>query len=708
MAQLRKQGGPGWQLSDDDATLRLLPAVGEPCKESPAGLRPEGSGKGFANLPEPMNAAQLGPGAQMSPRRCYWARSLRDAACSSLVRAIGGAGWRNVALGLAGSMALAVAGPAIVSGYDGPSTRWWVSPEVPPQSGQLGNYLVAYAGMACMTLAWLGVLRRLRRPNDLRLADLVVLGSLWALPLLAGAPLFSRDIYSYLAQGMLAHLQLSPYKYPPAVLGVVGFSKLVNVVSPVWRMTTAPYGPVFLWLAGWLAGVSGGQVTAGVVLFRAAELIGIALVAACVPNIAKELGASPREALWVGALSPLVTFELLSSGHNDALMVGLLCAGLLSALKRRPLLGVALCSAATLFKLPALVGAAFIAWSWVRQQPQRRAKMAAGAASAGVAAATLLAGSALTAGFGWMSASVVLVPDKVSTPISPTQSLASLFHLVTGALGLGIPGSTISDVVKAVALVAGTAVVIALFLRAEHRTLVPSVGAAMVVLTLLGSDAWPWYLTWGLAPLAAWKPAQRSWFLVGAACLFTFVVTPAGQVAVPDAAAPGVAFVWAGLAFAFWHAHGPSGRGPLARHRSRRQTAPKRWLLETGPLPAQPGIAFSPSLVPATGSAGIEGAAALVRLPQAPGLVELPSRVAGHYDTVGINLDEATAHFEAQLAIGGTALGVDDTQLTSLQLPDIGHVVGEEGDVAPLGPASHHLGLARKERPFGGNEIHLG
>jgi len=510
-----------------------------------------------------MSTARPGPRAQTGPN---W---------PSLARALRGAGWHNVALGLLGSLAMAVAGPKVLTGYDGPSTRWWLSPSIPPQTGDLGNYLVCYTGTACLTLAWFAVLRRLRRSTELRSSELMALGGLWAVPLVAGPPLFSRDIYSYLAQGMLAHLRLSPYHYPPAVLGVVGFGHLLQVVSPVWRMTTAPYGPAFLWLAGWLAGVSAGGVIGGVVLFRIAELAGIMLFLACLPKIAEQVGASSREALWVGALSPLVLFELLSSGHNDAVMVGLLSAGLLAALRRWPLAGVALCSLATLWKLPALVGAAFITWAWAREQPGLRAKLAAGAAAAGVALVTLLAGSALTDGFGWISASVLLVPDKVTTPVSPTESLASLVHLVTGMLGLGISGALVGDLVRGAGLLAAAATVLVLLARVEHRTLVPSIGAAMIVLALVGTDAWPWYLTWGIVPLAAWRPAQRSWFLIGAAALFDFVVTPAGQVAVPDVAAPAVAFVWAGLAFALWKRHGPL----RPRSSARRRLGPKavRW-----------------------------------------------------------------------------------------------------------------------------------
>ena len=71
---------------------------------------------------------------------------------------------------------------------------------------------------------------------------------LWCAPLLFTAPLFSQDAYSYLAQGALVHLGLDPYRDAPAVLAQHGQAHVLNAVSPFWRHTTAPYGPLFLWI----------------------------------------------------------------------------------------------------------------------------------------------------------------------------------------------------------------------------------------------------------------------------------------------------------------------------------------------------------------------------------------------------------------------------------------------------------------------------
>ena len=58
-------------------------------------------------------------------------------------------------------------------------------------------------------------------------------------------------------------------------------------------------------------------------------------------------------ALWLGVLSPLALFSFVSSGHNDALMLGLLVAGIALGTAGRLRTGVALCALAATIKLPA-------------------------------------------------------------------------------------------------------------------------------------------------------------------------------------------------------------------------------------------------------------------------------------------------------------------------------------------------------------------
>ena len=43
--------------------------------------------------------------------------------------------------------------------------------------------------------------------------------ALWILPLLVVAPLFSRDVFSYAAQGEMMSHHINPYHYGPGTLG---------------------------------------------------------------------------------------------------------------------------------------------------------------------------------------------------------------------------------------------------------------------------------------------------------------------------------------------------------------------------------------------------------------------------------------------------------------------------------------------------------
>ena len=82
---------------------------------------------------------------------------------------------------------------------------------------------VAYTGIAMVVLAWLW-LGALVKPGRARLVsrrqmDRLML--LWAAPLLVAPPMFSRDVYSYLAQSAMVNRGLDPYVLGPAeALGV--------------------------------------------------------------------------------------------------------------------------------------------------------------------------------------------------------------------------------------------------------------------------------------------------------------------------------------------------------------------------------------------------------------------------------------------------------------------------------------------------------
>ncbi len=110
--------------------------------------------------------------------------------------------------------------------------------------------------MIALTVAWLGLGRR-AQVDVLRPRTLWIVGALWALPLFLAAPVFSRDVYSYLAQGTILHLGHNPYHDQPVILGQLGHQHVLAAVDPFWQHTTAPYGPLFLELVSWIVGATG-------------------------------------------------------------------------------------------------------------------------------------------------------------------------------------------------------------------------------------------------------------------------------------------------------------------------------------------------------------------------------------------------------------------------------------------------------------------
>lgn len=448
-------------------------------------------------------------------------------------------GW--VALGTAGSVLLALAGPRLAGG----AVRWWFDPRIPPG----GNTVALYAGMAALSIAWLGLWRH-ARADRLRPRELLPAAVLWTLPLALGAPLFSHDAYSYLAQGTIAHLGLSPYHSAPAVLGGLGHRHALSAVDPFWRHATAPYGPLFLALAGGIAALTGSHLIAGVLAIRLVELVGLALLWAFVPRLARVLGTDPTRALWLAALSPLVALQLIAAAHNDLLMVGLLVAGVTVAVEGRPLAAIAICAVAMTVKLPAALGAVFIAVTWVRSAGDWRARLRAGAQAIGVVAAVVALVSVATGwGLHWVSGTLFSTPARVRLAITPATGLAWTLH----DLGVGARFLGVESVTRVVAAALAGVFALAMLVRARKDDLVRPLGLALVALAFGGPAAWPWYFTWGVVLLAATTPFQLSRAVPAALIAGAFIVKADGILLLPLRSAPIVVGVYVVIALAAWY-----------------------------------------------------------------------------------------------------------------------------------------------------------
>ena len=197
---------------------------------------------------------------------------------------------------------------------------------------------ISYSGIGLVVMCWfmIGRLTAPGRPRRLSRTQLTHTLAMWAVPFLVTPPIFSRDVYSYLAVGAMMVHGDNPYQSGP--YDTLGDSNpFAHQVDASWQHTSTPYGPAFLLIAKAVVLVSGNHVIIGVLLQRFVELIGIALIVWALPRLARRCGVDPVSALWLGALNPLLLFHLIAGGHNEALMIGLMLAGLEIALSLPPL-----------------------------------------------------------------------------------------------------------------------------------------------------------------------------------------------------------------------------------------------------------------------------------------------------------------------------------------------------------------------------------
>ena len=418
---------------------------------------------------------------------------------------------RPLLLGLLGSLALAVGalGVGVLLATD-PLTRPFVYGIRESVLGLAATTALALAGVALLLAAWLAVGRAVRAGTGPSVPRLQAMLAAWAAPLLLVPPLFSRDLYSYAAQAHLLRTGHNPYQVGPWVEP----GAFADSVDPIWAATPSPYGPVFLWLGHQVSATAGESVYLTVLGMRLLAVAGVTLLAIYLPRLAARCGVDACGAVWLGLLNPLVLMHFVAGGHNDALMLGLVVAGVCLALEGHPAVGAVAVALAAGVKAPAALALAFVGHAWAAQRPGR-SRLLTGLAGAGTVG--LLTFTTVThftgLGYGWLSA--LGTPATVRTWLSPPTAIGMLAGLVGEGFGLG---DHTYELVAQSRLVFGTLAVLAiaaLSLRAGAMHPVRACALALLLIVALGPVVQPWYLMWGLALLAAAGVREREARLVG-------------------------------------------------------------------------------------------------------------------------------------------------------------------------------------------------
>jgi hypothetical protein len=434
-------------------------------------------------------------------------------------------GYRDArALGIAGAVGVAVGGVGLgaLPVHD-PLAGWPGIAEL--RSAPMLAVACTYLGMTLLVAAWLRIGRM-----DVSVRQLQKTLIWWAAPLAVVPPMYSRDVYAYIAQGAMVLRGIDPYTSGPSALG----DALVDDVPVMWRDTPVPYGPVFLLLAATVVKLTGGHVVWSVLGMRLIALAGVVLIARYVPRLAQHCGAPPATAFWLGVLNPLLLVHLVAGAHNDALMIGLVVAGLTIALGRSPLAGAALIGLAILVKAPAAVALAALVPITAHRMSGRWTLLRATAGTTAVIAVVLAAVTFLSGlGYGWIGA--LDTPTAAKNGMSMTTNAGNLLGRLAAALGVADAADVLALFrtagLVAAALIAGWALLRALAsYQIKKVDGVWALGIALTAFVALSPIVQPWYLLWGFVPLAAAAAhhTRVRWFVVVVSIALLFYLLPFG------------------------------------------------------------------------------------------------------------------------------------------------------------------------------------
>jgi len=418
-----------------------------------------------------------------------------------------------------------------------------------PSRIQTVSLTMTTTGAVMMALAWLMLGRFALGPHRMSRSQLDRTLMLWLLPLLIAPPMYSKDVYSYLAQSQIARLGLDPYLVGPAP--GLGLDHVFTLSVPsLWRETPAPYGPLFLWIGEGISVLTGDNIVAAVLCHRLVVLVGVGLIVWATPRLAQRCGVHEVSALWLGPCNPLLFMHLVAGIHNEALMLGLMLAGTEFALRgidgvrdgqwRIPPRAIAMLVAGTVLvtmssqvKLPSLLAMGFIvmalAWRWGGTV---RALLAAGFSLGALSLAVMaVIGWASGLGFGWLF--TLGTANVVRSWMSPPTLIALGTGQVGILLGLGDHTTSVLGLTRGIGVIIIAILVTWLLLAVFRGRLHPvgGLGVALGATVLLFPVVQPWYLLWAIIPLATW--ATRPGFR-GSAIAMTLVVGIFGPTANGD------------------------------------------------------------------------------------------------------------------------------------------------------------------------------
>jgi hypothetical protein len=275
-------------------------------------------------------------------------------------------------------------------------------------------------------------------------------------------------------------------------------------------------------LAGWSASLSFHHALVTVLLLRLQSVVGVALIAYCIPKLARAYGRDPGPAFVLAVLNPLTLLALVGGAHNDAIMVGLLLAGVTAATYRHPVWGVVLCALAASIKVPAAMGIIYVAWDWAGPGADlgRRVRRLV---RAGLITVGVMGALSLVSGLGWGWLANLGTPGTVRSWMAPATAFGLLISGSAHVVGIGASLAGVLTLTRATGLLAAAVIAVYCLRHRERMGTLNALGVTMMAFVLLGPVVQPWYLTWGIIIMAPVVSGWMRYLMLGLSAVVPFI-----------------------------------------------------------------------------------------------------------------------------------------------------------------------------------------
>ena len=244
---------------------------------------------------------------------------------------------------------------------------------------------------------------------------------------------------------------------------------------------------------------------------RLTLVLGLVLLVWALPELTRRLGGRVPVALWVAVANPMMVIHMVGGGHNDLLVMGLLAAGSLFALRGRHVVGIMLVTAAMAVKASAGVALPFLVLVWAAHMSGSRTARITKAAAAGIgvfAGAFGLITLAARVDLGWLPA--LSAPSMIVNWMSLPTGVGEFVHWL-----LEIPFDLPKQPFINVARIIGGIVLLVIAVRQWWAArdggpeAIRRAGIVLLAVAVLSPATLPWYVSWGMA-LVAGAPWSRS------------------------------------------------------------------------------------------------------------------------------------------------------------------------------------------------------